>query len=150
MDRSLCIYLGYVPPCEDMNMIDHSTIDNLDQLSPLERAELICPEIRAMGNDAGLVDAIFGDGDQWAADLIAEIAMHQCMGQHYADSQIYPTLLVRAQRKLAEAITRRVLNVVEDTINEHLEQLHEDAQPGMTVEQEDRLLRARDMIEEWA
>ena len=131
-------------------MIDHNTIDNLDQLTPMEQSALLCPEILAMGNDNGLVDAIFGDGDQWAAELIAEIAMHQCMGQHYADSKIYPTLLMRAQRKLAEAITRRVLNVVEDTINEHLEQLHEDAQPGMTVEQEDRLLRARDMIEEWA
>ena len=127
-------------------MINHAQVDNLDQLSPLERAELVCPEIRAMGNDAGLVDAIFGDGDQWAADLIAEIAMHQCMGQHYADSKIYPTLLVRAQRKLADAITRRVLNVVEDVVNEHLAQLNEDAQPGMTVEQEDRLLRARELV----
>jgi hypothetical protein len=127
-------------------MIDHSTVDNLDQIPPNWRAELLGPAIRAIGGDAGLVDAIFGDGDQWAADLVAECVQHQCLYEQYPDSRVYPVLIANTQRKLADAIIRRVRNVAEDTVNERLMQLHEDAQPGMSVQQEDDLCRARDMI----
>lgn len=129
-------------------MIDHGKIDNLDRLTPMERAALLCPEIRAMGGDNGLVDAIFGDGDQWLADLIAEYTEHLGGLLQHPDSAVYEKLVSKAYNRISNALISRVVNVAEESVNARLMQQYEDAQEGRTVEQEDLLSRARDLIAE--
>lgn len=127
-------------------MIDHATVDNLDQLKPLERADLICPEIRALADE--LIDAI-GANAETLAELVANCVEMALGSEEYPDATLYLKLKAGADRRLAAWIKRQILPLAEDRVNARLEQQFEDAQPGLTVEAEDDLLRARDMIAGW-
>lgn len=116
---------------------------NLDQLKPLDRADLICAEIRLLADD--LMDAIGSEAGK-LADLVALSVEMELGLEEFPASTLYPKLLAGADQKLAEWIKRRIRPLAEDRINERLAQAFEDAQPGMTVEQEDALYRVRDLL----
>ena len=111
---------------------------DLDMMTPLEQADLICAQIRLLADE--LQDAIGADAAH-LAELVAQSVEMDLGMEQYPDSAVYSTQAMKLDRRIAGWIKSRILPLA-TMMAEQQQEVADD------TEQQDRVSRARDMIAE--